>query len=221
MVEVLYFSDKQVTARARERAQASERLLVISGTRHNPAMKPVAQREPFATVERHLGASVDQLICADEGTPEGMWRDPLGALGDALYPTDPAAAYQAATGYLIVRGGAVLAVVKKGASVEEDAQVLWRTLAQLDPRLPAPRREGRAEKATPAPPVPAARLKDPYALLGLVPGTPRDEARRAFRALVAQYHPDKVAHLAPEFRQLAEERTRELTAAWEAIDRGG
>jgi preprotein translocase subunit Sec63 len=57
-------------------------------------------------------------------------------------------------------------------------------------------------------------------MLGLERGTPLPEARRAFRALIAQYHPDKVAHLAPEFRELAEERTRQLVAAWEQLDSG-
>lgn len=55
-------------------------------------------------------------------------------------------------------------------------------------------------------------------MLGLTPNAPRGEARKAFRTLISQYHPDKVSHLAPEFRELAERKTRELTAAWEAIE---
>jgi len=37
--------------------------------------------------------------------------------------------------------------------------------------------------------------------------------KRAFRKLLKQYHPDKVATLGPEFKQLAEEKTRTLTWA--------
>ncbi len=228
VVEVLYFSDKQVTAKLRERAQASPRLLVVSGTRHGPAMRPVAQREPFATLQRTLGARVDQVVCADEGTVEGMWRDPLGTLADALFPTDSASAYQAASGYLVLLRGVVQAVVKKGERPEDDAEELWRVLARLDPTLPpAPERAGPRERARrrasgPQQPEAQARgaLKDPYQVLGVPRGTPKDQVRKAFRALVAQYHPDKVAHLAAEFRALAEERTRELTAAWQQIDGG-
>jgi len=59
---------------------------------------------------------------------------------------------------------------------------------------------------------------DPWKVLGIPRGTSKDEARRAFRALVAQYHPDKVAHLAPEFQELAERKTRELLQAWEQLE---
>ncbi|WP_233611882.1 DnaJ domain-containing protein [Corallococcus sp. AB045] len=56
-------------------------------------------------------------------------------------------------------------------------------------------------------------------MLGIERSTPKDEARKAFRTLIAQYHPDKVAHLAPEFHALAERRTREILDAWEALER--
>jgi DnaJ-domain-containing protein 1 len=67
---------------------------------------------------------------------------------------------------------------------------------------------------------PPAPPQSPWEVLGIPPGSPREEAKKAFRAQIALYHPDKVAHLAPEFQRLAEERTRALLAAWEAIDRG-
>ncbi|HYV44005.1 MAG TPA: DnaJ domain-containing protein [Myxococcaceae bacterium] len=72
-----------------------------------------------------------------------------------------------------------------------------------------------AEEVTPVPVVEA----DPWATLGVAPGTAVSDARKAFRALMTQYHPDKVAHLAPEFRELAERKTRQITEAWERIQR--
>jgi hypothetical protein len=72
------------------------------------------------------------------------------------------------------------------------------------------------EEVTPVPVVEA----DPWAMLGVAPGTPVPEARKAFRALMTQYHPDKVAHLAPEFRELAERKSRQITEAWERIQAG-
>jgi len=69
------------------------------------------------------------------------------------------------------------------------------------------------EEVTPVPVV----EPDPWALLGVAPGTPVPDARKAFRALMTQYHPDKVAHLAPEFRELAERKSRQITEAWERI----
>jgi DnaJ-domain-containing protein 1 len=41
--------------------------------------------------------------------------------------------------------------------------------------------------------------------------------KRAYFALVAQYHPDKVAQLGPKLRALAQEETRRLIEAWEQI----
>ena len=41
----------------------------------------------------------------------------------------------------------------------------------------------------------------------------------AYRKLVQQYHPDKVANLAPEFRELAERRMKEINAAYQRLKR--
>ncbi|MBI5544792.1 MAG: DnaJ domain-containing protein [Deltaproteobacteria bacterium] len=60
---------------------------------------------------------------------------------------------------------------------------------------------------------------DPWTVLGIHKGTQYEQVRRAYRALVQQYHPDKVAHLAPEFRKLAEERTRDLNLAFTLIEK--
>ena len=56
-------------------------------------------------------------------------------------------------------------------------------------------------------------------MLGIAPGTSKDEAKRAFRALVTQYHPDKVAHMAPEFQELADRKTREILEAWAEVEK--
>jgi DnaJ-domain-containing protein 1 len=44
-----------------------------------------------------------------------------------------------------------------------------------------------------------------------------DDASAAHRKLAAQNHPDKVANMAPEFRELAEQKMRELNAAYDQI----
>jgi len=44
-----------------------------------------------------------------------------------------------------------------------------------------------------------------------------EEAATAYRYLASQNHPDKVAHLAPEFRELAERKMRELNSAYDEI----
>ena len=51
-------------------------------------------------------------------------------------------------------------------------------------------------------------------MLGLEPGFSPDELRRAYRARVGEYHPDRVASLGPKLRRLAEEETKRITAAY-------
>ena len=55
------------------------------------------------------------------------------------------------------------------------------------------------------PPVAAIEEKSPYTVLG-VPSTASDEEiTQAYRQMAKQYHPDRVAHLGPEFQGLAED----------------
>ena len=65
------------------------------------------------------------------------------------------------------------------------------------------------------PPEPApSGAAEHLVVLGLEPGYSQDELRRAYRARVAEYHPDRVASLGPKLRRLAEEETKRITAAY-------
>ena len=63
------------------------------------------------------------------------------------------------------------------------------------------------------------RARSPYEVLEVRPGASREEVTAAYRRLVQQYHPDRVANLAPEFRELAEQRMKEINAAYEQFKR--
>jgi DnaJ like chaperone protein len=54
-----------------------------------------------------------------------------------------------------------------------------------------------------------------YATLGLEKGASMEEIKKAYRKLSMQYHPDKVAHLGDEFRGIAEEKMKEINAAYD------
>jgi DnaJ-domain-containing protein 1 len=257
VVHVLYFSDRQVRDKLFALVDGTRGLLLVKGVRHGKDMRPPQEREPFDTLEASFGHVLTQVIVADEGSVEGMWRDPLGDLAERLYPRNREQAYTAASNYLLIENGRPRAVVRKRETPREELWYLQEALSQLSAHIPAPDparkpgpRRAPAPKATrrpppsreatpprgtraqawyepepepefddaPAPPPPLAR-QDPWKVLGIAPGTSKEEARRAFRALVAQYHPDKVAHLAPEFQELAERKTRALLEAWEQLEK--
>lgn len=69
--------------------------------------------------------------------------------------------------------------------------------------------------------VPGAPL-DPHEVLGVAPGTPLPEIRKAWRAKIRETHPDRViaAGMPAEAVAMATRRVAELNAAWEALSRG-
>jgi DnaJ like chaperone protein len=54
-----------------------------------------------------------------------------------------------------------------------------------------------------------------YAVLGLEPGADMEAIKKAYRKLSMTYHPDKVSHLGDEFRSVAEEKMKEINAAYD------
>lgn len=218
MIDVLYFSDKAVNEKLFARVKKARRLTLVTVLPPDRAgAKNPAKLEPFATLDRDFGDTLDQVLVVDEGKVEGMWRDPVVDLADSLHPKDKKAAYAAARGYLFVLGGEAKLTVKKSSDPEVDVDRLEKAIEKLSLKR---RAEVPARAADPGSTVeeePGADLTDAWRVLGLQPGASLADARKAWRTLLVQYHPDKVAHLAPEFRSLAENKTREIMIAWEQI----
>ncbi|MHB8884342.1 MAG: J domain-containing protein [Methylovirgula sp.] len=53
-----------------------------------------------------------------------------------------------------------------------------------------------------------------FDVLGVSPSAPMAEIKAAYRAKISGYHPDKVASLAEELRELAEERSKAINSAY-------
>lgn len=90
-----------------------------------------------------------------------------------------------------------------------------RDVAQLEALL----RAATAGPSAPGAPPPRARLDDAYTALGLTPDVSDADVKRAYRRLVSENHPDKLAAkgLPESMRQVAEERTREINTAYDLI----
>lgn len=56
-----------------------------------------------------------------------------------------------------------------------------------------------------------------YEVLGVKPNASLEDIRAAYRRIARMNHPDKVNGLAPEFRQLAEQRMKTITAAYKTL----
>jgi DnaJ-domain-containing protein 1 len=84
----------------------------------------------------------------------------------------------------------------------------------------APPRDEPGPSSERARPEPTARTESEHlVVLGLKPGFSQDDLRRAYRARVAEYHPDRVASLGPKLKRLAEEETKRITAAYAFLKR--
>jgi hypothetical protein len=62
-----------------------------------------------------------------------------------------------------------------------------------------------------------AKPTDPYAVLEVDQGATAEEVRAAYRRMVGQYHPDKVAHLGKELQEMAHQKLIAVQQAYEAL----
>ncbi|MDP7557948.1 MAG: TerB family tellurite resistance protein [Candidatus Marinimicrobia bacterium] len=56
-----------------------------------------------------------------------------------------------------------------------------------------------------------------YTILEIDPSANDQEIKRAYRKMAAKFHPDKVSHLGKEFQEMAEEKFKAISEAYEQI----
>ena len=61
------------------------------------------------------------------------------------------------------------------------------------------------------------KLENAYDILGIPKGSSKDEIKKAYRTLTKKYHPDKVAHLGPEYVKIASEKFIKIKDAYDRI----
>ena len=60
---------------------------------------------------------------------------------------------------------------------------------------------------------------NPYRVFGLTEDASMAEIDQAYRRLISQYHPDRLAGAAPELQRQAEAKAREINAAYDRIQK--
>lgn len=60
---------------------------------------------------------------------------------------------------------------------------------------------------------------NPYVVLDIPETASLEEIEQAYRRKISDYHPDKVANAAPELKELAELRAREINAAFDELQK--
>jgi DnaJ like chaperone protein len=105
------------------------------------------------------------------------------------------------------------------------AYFLFRYLSRLIPSgqsgLPPLGRQQRTRRQSQSDGIPPTDNdhRTPHEILGIPSDADQKTIRKAYRNLVNQYHPDKVAHLGEEFQELAEKRFKTIQKAYEKLKR--
>ena len=74
--------------------------------------------------------------------------------------------------------------------------------------------EPASEGHRPEPPNLFQRQPPWYDVLGVARDATHEQIVSAYRARMSEYHPDKVANLGPDIRALAEQKAKEINAAY-------
>ena len=91
--------------------------------------------------------------------------------------------------------------------------VHWQDSVCLVERLVVPESDAPPDEEAEDGPASAS----PWRVLGLADNSPWDAVERARRSLLQQYHPDRLGHVSPLVRQLAEEAFKRVSEAYDTL----
>ena len=60
-------------------------------------------------------------------------------------------------------------------------------------------------------------LESAYSVLGISPDSQDIEIKKAYRKMANKFHPDKIAHLGEDFKDIAQEKFKSVTEAYHKI----
>lgn len=96
--------------------------------------------------------------------------------------------------------------------------VQWQDSVCVVQRLEPPQDDADFEDgADPQPDLSHTPVANPWAVLGVAQGSPWAEVERTRRALLQQYHPDRLGHVPPLVHKLAEDAFKRVNDAYDAL----
>ncbi len=78
-------------------------------------------------------------------------------------------------------------------------------------------RESTKAEAPPEKEKPEKKILSPYEILGVSMDVSQEELTAAYHKQMAEYHPDKVNHLGKELRELAHQKSLQITSAYKEL----
>jgi DnaJ-domain-containing protein 1 len=144
------------------------------------------------------------------------WRDLGGAEAFFEQALTALASIAALDGALDAREDAAVAGIARifGISEARFSELRAEVVRELAPHVDPPASDDEANPFDQASASDAEKRRHFGAVLGLQGRLTKADVRRRYRELLALYHPDKVAHLGPELRALAERKTKEINEAY-------
>ncbi|MFZ0946049.1 MAG: J domain-containing protein [Syntrophobacteraceae bacterium] len=73
------------------------------------------------------------------------------------------------------------------------------------------------EQSSSGKPSPKTQAENGIEVLQMSSNVPMDQIRKAYLTAIKQYHPDNFADSPPEFRQLAEEKSKQINLAYKKL----
>jgi DnaJ-domain-containing protein 1 len=120
--------------------------------------------------------------------------------------------------WLVMSVAFYLVVAWVRATIEKGKRRRLAEAGRKARRLERPRRKGPPRAEAPEPKAPRG-ARPPHEVLGVEEDATLEEVQASYRKLAAAYHPDKLASSAAELRAIAEERLREINAAYSTMKR--
>ncbi len=75
------------------------------------------------------------------------------------------------------------------------------------------------KSSTPIESKPDIQIPSAFDILDVPENASMEDIEQAYRKKISDYHPDKVANAAPELKALAEQRAREINAAYDELQK--